>query len=159
MPRRTKYQGIPIYIEYEKGEEKPSKDGGDTAGFYQHAPYGYIENTISNEVGEELDVFLGPEKESREVFLCTLMDPQDTDSFMEYKVLLGFKDAQAAENFIKEQYYTDMIGPVIGMSLNELKDWIELMAPAAAKDKEREEPALTVKITEPPRAETETTSS
>lgn len=148
MPARLTLHGIKIYIEYKKGETKPDKNLPESVGWPMRADYGYIEDTISNECGEELDVYIGPNRASQEVFMCSLMNPEDHDSFMEYKVLLGWDSAKEAEEFARDQYYSDMVGPIIGMSLDDLKDWIDSMRPKAAKDTESEDdqPKLTLNI-------------
>ena len=120
--RRT-FQGVPLVIEYRKGDRKGDKNDPTAYGWYMDADYGYITETVSNECGEELDVYVGPDPTSTRVFLLPLMHPDDNESFMEYKVLLGFTNHKQAKNFGEGQYYDGMCGPIVEMTIDDLKDW------------------------------------
>ena len=113
---RRDFHGIPLVIEYLKGERKPGSDPDDDWGFEQHADYGFIPGTTTNEEGEGLDVYVGPEPESKRVFVCALMEPHEPEVFMEYKVLLGWSSHHAAKTFAEGQYFDAMIGLVYEMS-------------------------------------------
>lgn len=139
MSRSINFQGIPIYVEYEEGEEKPVSEFWDW-GYVQLLPYGYVKNTLSHEVGEALDVFVGKDKESEKVFFASLSYPDDYDSFMGYKVLLGFEERSEAKEFIIEQYFEGMImGELIEMTIDDFKDQIEITSAAALKDQKKEQ--------------------
>lgn len=134
--------GISITVEYKKGDRKPSGELSVSDldfGYEQYADYGFIENTISGEPGEGLDVFIGPDEESVKVFLCELNEPEESCVFMEHKVLMGFKDYDSAEKFIKYQYPSGMVGFIYELSLADLQEWIELQGPMAAKTSEDED--------------------
>ena len=147
LPRneRRDFHGIPVVIEYRKGDVKPGKDPDDDFGFEQLADYGFIPNTTTNEEGEGLDVFLGPEPESKRVFLVALMNPHQLDEFMEYKVLLGWNLHDEALAFCRRQYFHDMVGLLYEMTLADLLDWTELQRPMAEK--------LIIRLTEEEEAE------
>lgn len=130
---RRDFHGVPVIIEHRKGDIKPGKDPDDDFGYVQHADYGFIPGTTTNEEGEGLDVFIGPEPESERVFVAALMDPQNTDVFMEYKVLLGWASHKAATDFCKMQYFDDMVGLVYEMTIPDLMNWVELQAPLTEK--------------------------
>ena len=135
-PRNEKrsFQGVPLVIEYRKGETKPSGRAiEDDWGFLQHADYGYVVGTTTNEEGEGLDVFVGPDPESERVFLFALMEPEDPDSFMEYKAMLGFSDHQEAIEFCELQYPIDMVGGVQEMTIGDLLEWAEIQQPMTEK--------------------------
>jgi len=135
-PRNIKktIHDIPIVIEFKKGDHKPNKrDPSDTWGFEQLADYGFIPNTTSNEEGEGIDVFLGPDLQSERVFLVALMEPDDTATFMEYKVMLGWSTHKEAEQFARNQYWDEMIGLTYEITINELKEWVEVQRPMADK--------------------------
>jgi len=156
MTRKVNFQGISINIEFEKGEEKPDKLHPDDVGFTQFAPYGYIENTISNEPGEELDVFIGEELESEEAFICSLMDLQEPGALLEQKILLGWPNVERATAFIHRQYFSEMIGPIMRITIPDLKDWISTMGVAAEKEsKESNQPNLVVQDAVPTTEEQE----
>jgi len=130
---RRDFHGIPIVIEYLEGEIKPGHDPDDGIGFVQHADYGFIVGTTTNEEGEGLDVFIGPEPESKRVFLVALMNPHDREEFMEYKALLGWKDHNEAEAFCRRQYFDDMVGLLFEVSIPDLIDMSELQRPMTEK--------------------------
>jgi len=135
MPRQTSFQGIPIYIEFEEGDFKPNKDNPLLPGFRMLQPYGFFNNTLGNEPdeGQELDVFLGWDEESNKVFVVPLNDPADLDTFMEYKIIVGFPTFRSARIFAERQYFPEMIGPIMQMTVDELKDWLDVMRPKADK--------------------------
>jgi len=130
---RRDFHGIPITIEYLKGEIKPGHDPDDDFGFLQNADYGFIIGTTSNEEGEGLDVYIGPEPASKRVFLVALMMPDDPDVFMEYKALLGWNDHKTAERFCKQQYSSNMVGLLFEVSIADLIDMSELQRPMTEK--------------------------
>jgi len=134
-PRRERrdFHGVPIIIEFRKGDIKPGHDPEDGFGFEQLADYGFIPGTTTNEEGEGLDVYIGPDPESERVFVVALMNPHDLDTFMEYKVLLGWDSHHAAMHFCKAQYFDDMIGLLYEMTIPDLIDWTDLQAPMAEK--------------------------
>jgi len=134
-PRNIKrdFHGIPLVIEYLRGDIKPGRDPDDGSGFMQHADYGFIVGTTTNEEGEGLDVYIGPEPESRRVFLVALMFPHETDVFMEYKALLGWSDPIQAERFCRNQYFHDMVGLLQEISIPDLIDMAELQTPMTEK--------------------------
>jgi len=134
-PRNVKrdFHGIPLVIEYFQGDIKPGRDPDDGSGFLQNADYGFIVGTTTNEEGEGLDVYIGPDPESKRVFLVALMWPHATDTFMEYKALLGWSDAHQAERFCQRQYFHDMVGLVQEVSISDLIDMSELQTPMTEK--------------------------
>jgi len=134
-PRRERrdFHGVPVIIEFRKGDVKPGHDPEDGFGFEQLADYGFIPGTTTNEEGEGLDVYIGPDPESERVFVVALMRPHETDVFMEYKVLLGWDSHHAAMHFCKAQYFDDMIGLLYEMTIPDLVDWVDLQAPMAEK--------------------------
>lgn len=125
MERET-FQGLPITIEYRKGDLKPGKD---TYGWPMYADYGFFNNS-SGADGEDLDVFIGPDKESPRVFLLALMEE---DVFDEHKVLLGFLTFKDAELFSRDQYGSWKVGPIIEISMEDLKETLELQSPKVSK--------------------------
>jgi len=130
---RRDFHGIPLVIEYRQGDIKPGRDPNDGFGFLQHADYGFIVGTTTNEEGEGLDVYLGPEPESKRVFLVALMEPHEPEVFMEYKALLGWSNAHDAEGFCRMQYFDAMVGLLMEVSISDLIDMSELQTPMTEK--------------------------
>lgn len=132
---QREFQGLPITIEYKKGDRKPSKSliQGSYSGWVQYADYGYVNGTSSNEEGEGLDVYIGPSEDSERAFLVPLMKPGDPETFMEYKLLLGFDSAKDAKDFCCYQYCEGMVGNLLEVSIDDIKDWADIQAPMADK--------------------------
>jgi hypothetical protein len=91
-------QGIPIMLEWLKGETRRYKSG-----FTQKmkANYGYIPATMDSD-GEQLDVYLGPKKDSELVFIINQL--KDDGSHDERKVMIGYQDEEA----VKKSYLDHM---------------------------------------------------
>lgn len=130
-------QGLPIVIEYEKGDTK-KPDHPEYLGqeFYLYADYGYIENTVSNEEGEALDVFLGDDPESPKVYLMGLL--KRDGSFDEIKTFLGFEGEREVRTLAEWQYGSERIGPIVMIGIEDFKETLRQQSDAAAK-KTREE--------------------
>lgn len=102
--KHLNYKGIPIVIEYEAGETRPDLDSSTPRGEWTVGPnwdYGYILETASNEVGDELDCYLG-KFENDEVYLAYVKRPDG--GFDEVKVMIGFIDQGDAKKALKFQY-------------------------------------------------------
>lgn len=145
----SNFQGIPITLEWKKGQRKESEDS--TYGYYLYADYGYINKTISNEETEELDVYIGPDKDSEKAFYFELLD--DEGCLNETKVLLGFKSLKAAQDCMNLQYGSWKLGAFTETSIKDLKENISLEEMKNGKEKRREaeeeaagQPILTVPI-------------
>lgn len=149
------FQGIKIRIEYKKGETKPDEDiftDDLVYGWSMYADYGYIEETIGAD-GEEIDVFVGPRKDSEEVFIATLMRYNDEDGqpeFDEWKVALGFADYEEAKKFFDLQYGMWRIGVIYRSSIQDIRELREISQFKFRKEilyieeQEAEQPALVV---------------
>ena len=74
-----------------------------------------------------MDVFVGPNKQSRDVWIIDQVDP-DTDEFDEHKVMLGFDSEQDAVGCYIAAYGSPVrIGGVTDMSMDGL-DWKQWLA-------------------------------
>lgn len=126
------FQDIPIVIEYEKGDvkkaENPEYPGQD---FFLYADYGYIENTVSNEEGEALDVFLGEAQDSTKVYLMGLL--KRDGSFDEIKTFLGFEGDREVRTLAEWQYGSERIGPIVMIGIEDFKETLRQQSDAAAK--------------------------
>jgi hypothetical protein len=89
--------GLDIGIEWLKGEtrEYKSKTTGGHFSQKMKADYGYIKRTKDAD-GEELDVYVGPNRQSDKVFVIKQL--KDDGSFDEHKVMLGYDSADDAKS-------------------------------------------------------------
>jgi hypothetical protein len=120
-PYGVTIQDLDIVIEYPKGSFKQDTDNflSPSAGWYMYCDYGYIPGTVSNEEGDELDVFLGPDQESDVVFLITLLDEQG--DFNEVKTFVGFSDEEDAKKVMEYQYGDCRMGNVLVSTIADFK--------------------------------------
>lgn len=130
-------QGLNITIENPKGSERSGKDpNGKAWSVSMPAHYGYVKGSKGAD-GEQVDVYIGDEPESRRVFIVDQNDA-DTGKFDEHKVMLGFADMESAEETYRAGFSDGKGGQRIGgmteMSINEFKGWLEeeQTAPVAA---------------------------
>jgi len=110
----TTFQGMKIAIENKAGSIRkwhdPRKpEDGETKMLY---PYGYVKGTLGLD-GDEVDVFLGPDKDSDKVFVITQLQRFEFEEVDEQKVMLGFKDADRAktaylQHFDNARFFGDM---------------------------------------------------
>lgn len=153
MAKKLNYKGIDIRIEYEKGERKPESNTFSTDieyGYPMYADYGYIEGTIGAD-GEDLDVYVGPNRDSDEVFIATLLKKSDEDGerdIDEWKILLGFSSYEEAQEFMMLQYGSWMCGIIYRSSLEDVNLTAELSRIKARKEtlfiQESQQPKLTL---------------
>jgi len=120
---RTEFQGLPISIENARGSVRhwydPAKDEhGTTKMLY---PYGYIRLTEAPD-GDAVDCYIGPDKDSRRVFVVHQNNPR-TGEYDEDKCMLGFESAQQA----KRAYLAHYNDPKFfgGMSVWDVHDFVD----------------------------------
>lgn len=106
VKKKIKIQGIPIFLEWLKGEVRQYKKGNVVK--YKRLmqeDYGYIPGTMDSD-GEELDVYVGPNKEAKNAYVIRQL--KKTGGFDEHKVMIGFGTKGAA----KASYLYHMGGTV-----------------------------------------------
>jgi hypothetical protein len=115
----TSMHGIPIAIENPKGSKRHWKDPstGEKGATVMVHPYGFIKD-VEGADGDELDVFVGPHKDSDKVFIINQRRTKDLRRFDEHKVMLGFLDEEEARAAYLKNY--DRKGPKI---LGSLRVW------------------------------------
>lgn len=98
------FQGIPIAIETPKGDIRKWINGDGSMGETRMygAAYGFVKKTTSMDE-EELDVFIGPFKDSKIVYVIDQKNP-DTDLYDEQKCMLGFRNEEHALNTYRMNY-------------------------------------------------------
>ena len=119
----VKIHDIPIALEWRRGETRkyfnhdPLKRRSTGSIDYDQkmkADYGYVKGVIDAD-GEELDVYLGPNRESEKVFVLEKMRRTD-NSFDENKVMLGYDSlAEAKKSYLQHQGKDEM-GKVMEMT-------------------------------------------
>lgn len=104
VKRKVKVQGVPIWLEWLKGETREYKKNGTVKySRLMEADYGYIPGTRDSD-GEELDVYLGPDRSARNAYVIRQM--KKTGGFDEHKVMVGYPSKSAA----KASYLAHMSG-------------------------------------------------
>ena len=124
----TVFQGIPITIDRPRGYRQTGVDDkGQQWERVYHTDYGFIPNTKGGD-GEGIDVFLGADDRSPCAFwvLQQKPDPLGNMVFDEYKLMLGFKDADTAKGMylahVPKKYFgamaetsTAMVNALLGV--------------------------------------------
>jgi phage-related protein (TIGR01555 family) len=121
--------GMPIVIETRAGKVRRGGHNGSRWEVEMPADYGYLLNTWSAEGrGEGMDVFVGPDRDSKQVFVIDQLDSQ-TGQFDEHKVLLGYETAvDAVEDYVASYSDGDARARIMAVSQcspAELKVWLE----------------------------------
>lgn len=124
----TEVQGIPIAIENRKGSvrEGTTRDGHHWR-TKMKAPYGYIEGTKGKD-GEEIDAFVGPDKEAPAAYVVHQHKPDGT-GFDEDKVIFGVRSLAEAKKLFT-QHYDDpkFLGPIDKIPIDELREKLDASA-------------------------------
>lgn len=117
------FQGLPVAVENKAGSvrkwyDKESDEHGETKMLY---PYGYIKKTEGAD-GDQVDVYVGPSKDSDKVFVIHQMKKPDFKEYDEDKVMLGFDTAKdAKEAYLKHFSSPRFFGHMTSMSMKEFK--------------------------------------
>ncbi|MCG6170246.1 ParB N-terminal domain-containing protein [Leptospira sanjuanensis] len=117
-------QGIPITIENKKGSYRTGTDpDGKSWRTKLVYDYGYIKRTTGAD-GDHVDVFVGPDSESRIVFVINQRNKDG--SFDEHKCMIGFHDEKAARIAYLKNYTKNWkgLGSVIALTVPQFKEWI-----------------------------------
>jgi hypothetical protein len=95
IKKKIEVQGVPIWIEWKKGETRIYKKKG-VVKYERHmkADYGYIPGTMDSD-GEELDAYVGPDRTSPRAFV--IKQNKADGSFDEHKVMIGYSTKDAAK--------------------------------------------------------------
>jgi hypothetical protein len=122
------YHGLDISIENARGSQRSGKSpSGHSWTCTLPADYGYIKRTTGAD-GDHVDVYIGPHRDSRVVFIVNQKDHQ-THRFDEHKVMLGYRsEKEAVADYNKA--FSDGKGPhriksVEAISLDSFKHWLK----------------------------------
>ena len=115
------FQGMLIGIENRKGTTRSGIDpNGHRWKNKMDYDYGFIYNTAAND-GDSIDAYLGPDENSKSVFVVRQVDP-GTKEFDEIKVMLGFLDKKAAMAAYRSQYdKPDFFGGIMEYTIKDFK--------------------------------------
>ena len=115
--RKTKFAGLPINVEIDKGQTKSGKDANGIAWSHLYAfPYGEIDGTEGEDL-DPVDVYLGPDEGAPQVFVVHQVDEQG--KFDEDKVFLGFRGIEDAEKAYRDHGPAWGFGSIDSMTLGE----------------------------------------
>lgn len=124
---RVTVQGLPITIENPAGSiRRGTNAAGESWETEIPHHYGYIRRTESEADGDHIDVFLGPELDSRIVYVIDRHNPK-TDAFDEHKCMVGWRSEAEAVSAYKSAYDDEHHGfkAVMPMSMPEFRNWLE----------------------------------
>ena len=109
--RQTSFNGLPINIEFDKGETKTGIGQYGQVWKKEFAvPYGEIDGTLSPYDGDPLDVFLGDDGQTDVVYIVHEMGRDG--KVRQDKVMLGFPDRASAESCYVAHGLPNGLGPV-----------------------------------------------
>lgn len=107
---KTFFAGLRVHIDRPKGFVQEGKDdeGKPWRRVYK-VPYGFLPKTEGGD-GEDLDVFLGPNEQSKTAYL--IHQKKGDGTFDEFKLMLGFEDAAKAKScyldHVPEKFFSKM---------------------------------------------------
>lgn len=117
---RMDFQGLPISVEHWKGGVRSGVDpDGKEWRTKMHLPYGYIRGTRGVD-GDEVDCFIGPDRDSTQVFVVHTYKP-GTIEYDEDKVMLGFSSIIEAQRWLEAHYDRTIIQGIDTMDIEKLK--------------------------------------
>jgi Putative phage serine protease XkdF/Inorganic Pyrophosphatase len=111
------FQGLQVFIDRPAGYVQRGMDpeGEDWSRVY-HVDYGYLPSTAGGD-GDELDVFMGLDASATEAFWIVQKKPDGT--FDEYKLMLGFRDADTAKAMylahVPKRFFGSICATTLGM--------------------------------------------
>lgn len=120
--------GLRIAVETGKGSKRrwmdpKTREHGETVMVYD---YGFLIGQPGYD-GDELDVYVGPNLASDQVFVINQRQMKDKRRFDEHKVMLGFdSEAQARAAYLKhyDEHGEQMLGSCTVWSMAEFKKWL-----------------------------------
>ena len=113
----TEFRGIPVVIQWPKGSVRVGeRKDGTPFRTEMHADYGYIPDTVAAGDEERLDVYIGPDKEAKTVYVVEQVR-KDSGEFDEYKMMLGFPSLEEAE-----EVYTYQLGDDADVEMDDISE-------------------------------------
>jgi phage-related protein (TIGR01555 family) len=126
--RDLDFAGIPLSIEYEKGERRQiHNDRGQLVfdNLVKH-PYGFIRNTVGRD-GDEIDIILGPVENAPNVYIIDMQDlgPDVDKREDEDKIMLGFPAEEDAKRAFLGMYPPDFLRAIEEVTLEDFINRLE----------------------------------
>jgi len=122
LDSKTNFRGLPITIEYRKGDTKSGTDvfGNNWKKTMLH-DYGYFDGIMGAD-GQELDFYMNPDSISDKIFRITQLNVL-TKEFDEYKIMLNFESIDDARVGYLKNYPKDWkgFGGIEGITLEDIK--------------------------------------
>ena len=122
LDSKTNFRGLPITIEYRKGDTKSGTDvfGNNWKKTMLH-DYGYFDSIMGAD-GQELDFYMNPDAISDKIFRITQLNVL-TKEFDEYKIMLNFESIDDARVGYLKNYPKDWkgFGGIEGITLEDIK--------------------------------------
>lgn len=124
---RTSFQGIPISVENRKGSIRKGVSANGPWETKMQIPYGYVKGSKHIGMdGDELDVFVGPDKLASEAYIIMIKKAPDFKQDDEEKALLGFSSALAAKKAFLAHYNNPrFFGSMRTVPMSEFRTWID----------------------------------
>lgn len=121
--------GVDIHIENPKGTHREWYDRktGESGANKMHHAYGFIPGAKAAD-GDSLDVFVGPDRKSDQVFVINQRQMKDGRRFDEHKVMMGFgseEDARAAYLMHYNEKGPKLLGSLVVWSVERFKRWLD----------------------------------
>ena len=116
------FQGLDIRVQNPSGTLRsgisPSGQPWETS---MEADYGYIAGTEGKD-GEDVDVFVGPDKDAQSAYIITIMKPPSFENIDEQKVMLGYNTgAEAKRAFMRHYDSPKFFGSMTAMTMTDFK--------------------------------------
>ena len=116
------FQGLDIRVQNPSGTLRSGiSPSGQTWETSMEADYGYIAGTEGKD-GEDVDVFVGPDKDAQSAYIITIMKPPSFENVDEQKVMLGYNTgAEAKRAFLRHYDSPRFFGSMIAMTMTDFK--------------------------------------
>jgi phage-related protein (TIGR01555 family) len=115
-------QGLDYVVETRKGDKRIGKDWS----VVMPAHYGYVMNTVGSD-GDEVDCYIGPNPNSKQVFVVNQSKIGQPDVFDEHKCMIGFDNKQAALDTYLAGHHVgkDIFMSMVPMTMDGFKAWLQ----------------------------------
>lgn len=121
---RIDFNGLPVSIETGRSRSRAWKNPHDGSEGMSRMwlPYGYIQGTLGVD-GDQLDVFVGPDRTAPYVYIINIMKAPDFTKFDEQKCFLGVESPEEAKRVFFASYNDPrFFGSMTVMPFDEFKE-------------------------------------
>ncbi len=124
--QETGFGGIPIVVEWPKGSTRTGTDReGKPWERKMMCSYGCIPDTVAVGDGEDLDVYIGEDRNAPEAYAIEQL--QDDGSLDEIKMMLGFRSLEEARSMYLQHYpkgWEDHVGDIFSIPVSRLRGMV-----------------------------------